>query len=231
MFQISRLGYVALILSLVTGCEQRPPSAIVVPSIPDDSYVRVMAELTRLRRRPPIARGQFERDRLADSVRTEVMERHGVTATEIAEFADVVGSDPRRMQTLAERIAALADSLDADSARADSIVADSGATDSAGRAAGSDNLVPIPGTGTLDSRSGRAAGDSTRLPNGEPQPRFADPALAAPADSGARTDTPDVRPGPERTRRPIRRPPPTPAPDSTSDQSNAAATEDESGAV
>ena len=63
MTPISRLGQLALILSLVTGCEERATIEDVIPPIPDDSYVEVMAELTRLRRRPPTARGQIERDR------------------------------------------------------------------------------------------------------------------------------------------------------------------------
>ena len=120
MTSTSRLGCLALILSLVTGCDERAAREDVTLPIPEDSYVAVMAELARVRRRPPHARGQIERDRLADSVRAEVLERHGVTAVEMVEFADGAGSDPGRMQDIAERIEALADSLEVGSVQPDS---------------------------------------------------------------------------------------------------------------
>ena len=126
MPSIPRLGYLAVCLSLVTGCKERAASEDVALPIPEDSYVAVMAELARVRRRPPPARGQLERDRLADSVRTEVLERHGVTAAELVDFAAAVGSDPGRMQDLAERIESFADSLETGAVRADTIRADSG---------------------------------------------------------------------------------------------------------
>jgi hypothetical protein len=201
MTPISRLGQLALLLSLVTGCEERATIEDVIPPIPDDSYVEVMAELTRIRRRPPTARGQIERDRLADSVRTEVLNRHGVTVAEIIEFADVVGSDPGRMQDLAERIATLADSLDADSTRVDSVRAVPIRGDPAAPSARFDRLDGEAGTDTLDARGERIAEDSSEIQGGDPglgsgipslavpsvaNPSFAIPGLAIPADSGIR---------------------------------------------
>ena len=103
MPSIPRLGYLAVCLSLVTGCKERAASEDVALPIPEDSYVAVMAELARVRRRPPPARGQLERDRLADSVRTEVLERHGVTAAELIEFADVVPSLAGELRAAAAR--------------------------------------------------------------------------------------------------------------------------------
>jgi hypothetical protein len=259
MTPVSRLSHLAIILSLVTGCDERATSEYVIPPIPDDSYVEVMAELTRLRRRPPTARGQIERDRLADSVRTEVLHRHGVTAAEIVAFSDVVGPDPSRMQILAERIATLADSLDADSVRADSIRADSVA-----QAARFDRLDAVAGMDTLDAGTGGVAEDSAEVQGGDPGPGFvvpnlanpgfaipglAIPSLAIPADSGTRiesaaagdtlpeveapppTDSAATRPRPGSGRRPVRRPLRTPEPDSTPDRSNHGATRDDAGAV
>jgi len=259
MTPISRLGQLALILSLVTGCEERATIEDVIPPIPDDSYVEVMAELTRLRRRPPTARGQIERDRLADSVRTEVLNRHGVTVAEIIEFADVVGSDPSRMQDLAERIATLADSLDADSTRVDSVRAEPIRGDSAAPSARFDRLDGEAGTDTLDARGERIAEDRTEIQGGDPglgiaipsvaNPSFAIPGLAFPADSGNRiestaaddtltevdspspTDSAVTRLRPGGGRRPVRRPLQTPEPDSTPDQSNHGATGDDTGTV
>ena len=223
MTSTSRLGYLALILSLVTGCDERAAREDVTLPIPEDSYVGVMAELARVRRRPPPARGQLERDRLADSVRTEVLERHGVTAVEIVEFADAVGADPGRMQDIAERIEALADSLEAGSVQPDSSRADS---------------VVI-----------RASEDSAEEPGADPETRFGNPDLAPPADSSVQVESPtaadtagEIEPAPEmdsaapRPRPsndgPLRRRPPKPAaPDSTNEQSNDGVKRDQTGAV
>ncbi len=204
MTPVSRLSHLAIMLSLVTGCDERATSEYLIPPIPDDSYVEVMAELTRLRRRPPTARGQIERDRLADSVRTEVLHRHGVTAAEIVAFSDVVGPDPSRMQILAERIATLADSLDADSVRADSMRADSIRADSVAQAARFDRLDAVAGMDTLDSGTDPSAEDDPEVQGGDPEPRIAIPSLAnpgfaipglaipslaIPADSGTRIES------------------------------------------
>lgn len=231
MTPISRFGHLALILSLVTGCEERATGEDVVPPIPDDSYVEVMAELSRLRRRAPTARGQIERNRLADSVRTEVLERHGVTAAEMIAFSDVVGSDPGRMQILAERIATLADSLDADSARADSIREASAAS-----AARFDRLEATAGTDTLDAGGGPGLVIPSFVSPGLAIPGLVIPMLVVPADSAILTestaaddtvpevettpptDSAAIRPRPPGGRRPVRRPPPTPTLDSTPDQ-------------
>ena len=223
MTSTSRLGYLALILSLVTGCDDRSAREDVAPPIPENAYVAVMAELARVRRRPPHARGQIERDRLADSVRTEVLERHSVTAVELVEFADVVGSDPGSMQEIAERIEALADSIEVVSVQADSIRADS---------------VVI-----------RASEDAAEEPGTDPETRFGNPDLASPADtaipveSPAAADTADEfepapptdsaapRPRPNDVGPRRRRPSKPAAPDSTNKQSNDGASRDQSSAV
>jgi hypothetical protein len=161
------------------------------------------------------------------------------------------------MQILAERIATLADSLDADSVRADSIRADSAAP-----AARFDRLDAVAGMDTLDAGARGVAEDSTKVQGGDPGPRFvvpslanpgfsipglAIPILAIPADSGTRidsaaaddtipeveappqTDSAATRPRPGSGRRPVRRPLRTPEPDSTPDRSNHGATGDDAG--
>jgi hypothetical protein len=236
MTLISRHVFLALSLSLLTGCGERTASEEFTTPISDDSYVAVMAELARVRRRPPHARGQIERDRLADSVRTEVLLRHGVTAAELIEFADVAGSDPARMQSLTERIETFADSIETSTVRADSIRADSVA-----RTRLSDRPDSLPETDTPVADSGRVIVDSFESRTVEPGARFADPDLNSVVDSGGQagraadesdsvavTDTLNMRetvpqtgatpiqPRSGRARRPARRPP-APAADSTSD--------------
>lgn len=233
MTLISRHVFLALILSFLTGCEERMASEELTTPISEDSYVAVMAELARVRRRPPHARGQVERDRLADSVRTEVLLRHGVTAAELIEFADVAGSDPARMQSLTERIETFADSIEIYRARADSSRADSVAQIELPD--GPDSLIE---SDTLVADSIRVIVDSSESRTVEPGARFADPDLNSVADSGVQagqtadesdsvtvTDTLNTRntvpptgaaPISGRAPRPARRPP-APAADSTSD--------------
>lgn len=243
MTLITRLVVLALILSLVTGCEERTASEELTPPMSEDSYVAVMAELARVRRRPPHARGQVERDRLADSVRTDVLLRHGVTAAELIEFADVVGSDPSRMQSLTERIETFADSIETSTVRADSV-----RSDSIARAQSSDGQDGLLETDTLVADSGRATVDGSEARTAEPGARFADPDLASTMDSGGQieptagerdslaaadsastreqvppTGAAPIRPRPGSARRPARRPPPAES-DSTSDPSNHGAT-------
>jgi hypothetical protein len=109
-----------------------------------------------------------------------VLHRHGVTAAEIVAFSDVVGPDPSRMQILAERIATLADSLDADSVRADSMRTDFIRADSVAQAARFDRLDAVAGMDTLDSGTDPAAEDDPEVQGGDPEPRIAIPSLANP---------------------------------------------------
>jgi hypothetical protein len=219
MTLISRYVFPALLLSLLAGCEERTASEEFTTPISEDSYVAVMAELARVRRRPPHARGQIERDRLADSVRTEVLLRHGVTAAELIEFADVA-----------------ADSIETSTIRADSIRADSVAQIQL-----SDRPDSLLESDTLVADSIRVIGDSSESRTVEPGARFADPDLNGVADTGVQagrtadesdsvavTDSLNTRetvppagaapiqPRSGRARRPARRPP-APAADSTSD--------------
>jgi hypothetical protein len=85
-----------------------------------DTYVEVMVELTRLRRLPPSARGAPERERLSDSIRADILSRHGVTAEQVVAFADFVGRDPTLMMGLSQAISERSDSITAALARADS---------------------------------------------------------------------------------------------------------------
>ena len=249
MTPISRFGFLALILSLLAGCETRTASEELLTPIPEDSYVAVMGELANLRRRPPHARGQIERDRLADSVRTEILIRRDVTAAELVEFADVVGSEPGRMQSLTERIESFADSLEVSAVRLDSIQADSVV-----QSQESDGQDSLPVTDTPAMDTGRGTADSSEARTAERGARFADPDLEVPAvadetvdpaaaegdslpatdtlrdvDSMPPTDAAPIRRRPGNSRRPVQRPPPAAAPDSTPGQSNHGATATDTG--
>lgn len=79
--------------------------------IDGDTYVAVMGELADLERFPPPGRDDVARIERADSARQAILERHGVTADELLEFAEAAGARPDLMVELTERIVALSDSL------------------------------------------------------------------------------------------------------------------------
>lgn len=79
--------------------------------IDEDTYVAVMGELADLERFPPSGPGDSARAERADSARLAILERHGVTADELLEFAETAGARPDLMVELSERIVALSDSL------------------------------------------------------------------------------------------------------------------------
>jgi hypothetical protein len=250
MAPISRLCFPVLLLMLIPGCGDSEGGEELPLPITEESYVAAMADLARVRRHPPRGRGQYERERLADSVRTDALLRHGVTAEELIAFADVVGSDPGRMQSLTERIESFADSLEADSLRADSIAAsleaDSLRADSVAASLEADSLRADSvraDSGEADSlvADSMRADPVERVGGRDREPRFADPGAAPAAASGRQIDSTAVdgdtlpaadealgsdsvpapgaapiRPRSGNARRPGRRPPPTPDPDSAS---------------
>ena len=169
MMSFLRHRFALLLLPVLVGCPNADEPAAELP-IPQESYVNVMVELTRLKRFPPPARGEPERERLSDSIRTEILARHGVTAAEIAAFADVAGRDPTLMMELSQAIAERADSLQAALARGDS-------TPSSSPGDRVESEVPDP----EESEAEDAVADPV------PGPRFAQPVdsvtLDRPADS------------------------------------------------
>lgn len=76
-----------------------------------DTYVTVMGELADLDRFPPSGSDEAARAERADSVRRAILERHGVAAAELLEFAETAGARPHLMVELTDRIVALSDSL------------------------------------------------------------------------------------------------------------------------
>jgi hypothetical protein len=174
-----------LLLPVLVGCQNADEPAAELP-IPQDTYVDVMVELTRLKRLPPPARGEPERQRLSDSIRAEILTRHGVTAAEIVAFADIAGRDPTLMMGLSQAIAERADSIQAALARGDSVP-------SSGRGAAAD-----PAGGKQEEAEAAGAAEDAA-----PAPRFAEPSDSVTLDRPADTAriAPRRPPG-----RPIERP-------------------------
>lgn len=79
--------------------------------IDGDTYVTVMAELADLERFPPSGPDEVTRTERADSARQRILERHGVTADQLLEFAEAAGARPDLMVELGERIVSLSDSM------------------------------------------------------------------------------------------------------------------------
>lgn len=125
---LARVSALAIAPTLIVlGC--RESAAGDDDPISPDVYVGVMAELADLRRFPPAGGDLADRDARADSMRKAILEAHAVTAAELLAFAEQAGPDPGRMESLAERIAAMTDSLGAlrDTAVAPEPVADDAA--------------------------------------------------------------------------------------------------------
>ena len=193
-----------LLFPVLAGCAERDEQATQLP-MSQGTYVDVMAELTRLRRLPPPARGEPERERLADSIRAEILLRHGVTAEQLVAFADVAGRDPTLMMGLSQAIAERADSVQAEIARGDSTAAaETGASgDSAATRRGESRPVEASVDTALSGADGASSPPSSiEDPSEEdsvPGPRFAEP-----SDSSVRDPSPDsARPslGPPARRR------------------------------
>jgi hypothetical protein len=187
-----------LIVAALTACDNGGEQSVSLP-MPQDTYVDVMVELTRLRRKPPSARGAPERERLADSMRAEILERHGVTPEDLLAFADVAGRDPTLMMGLSQAIAELGDSLEVRLSRAETAgdQGDSGA-DSAD--------PPATEADSMEVTAPSAESDTPALPprsneSAAPRPRFsvpADSAMPVEVDSPGRSlrRPPKTRPRP-----------------------------------
>jgi hypothetical protein len=174
-----------------------PPSL----PIPQETYVGVMAELARLRKRPPAARSAPERERLTDSILGEILARYEVSPEEIVEFADVVGRDPTFMMELSQAIAEASDSMDAE-------LAVEGLGDEAstsGDEPASESASSTPPSSSAEPERDPVAADPV------PGARFANPVpdqvpgVESPegeADSVPHADRAPVRPEPRRLQRP-----------------------------
>ena len=98
-------------LPLAAGCDGG--SSPIEGTMDPEVFVSVMAQLSQVYQFPPAGTLADDRHARADSLRSQILREHGVTAEQLIEFAERAGRDPTRMEELAERIAALNDSLTA----------------------------------------------------------------------------------------------------------------------
>jgi hypothetical protein len=160
-----------------------------------------MAELARLRRRPPSARSAPERERLADSIRGEVLARYEVSPGEIVEFADVAGRDPTFMMEVSQAIAEFSDSLDAELA----LEGSGDEADTSGDEPASESAASTPPSSTAGPESDPVAADpvpGARFANPVPDSLPGDESPEGEADSVPPADRAPVRPDPRRLQRP-----------------------------
>jgi len=119
-----RFAAPAVALTLVfSACSDG--TAGVDTAINPELYVAVMGELADLSRFPPEGTNSEDLQVLSDSAREAILKTHGVTAPELLAFARSSGSNPARMEMLADQISAIADSLSElrDSLQAETVTA------------------------------------------------------------------------------------------------------------
>lgn len=178
------LSFAVLLACCAPADEEATPA-----SIRDEVYVQVMAELMILDANAPAGETAEEQEARADSMRAEILAAQGVTAQELLDFVEVVGSDASRMESLwalitqkydSTRIADLRRETEARSETEGKLGAEAraGASGTAAGAAGdveSTGTVGGPGDATGERTRGRllrrpptsrpATGDST-VPSG-----------------------------------------------------------------
>lgn len=194
--------WVALAL-LISGCDAAAPEE--TGGLAASTYVNVVSDLADLQRFPPPGADSTARRTRADSVRQVILDRYGVTAAELIEFAERVGLQPDRMESISERIVARTDSLAhvrADASMGpDSVSLDAVGADSARESAvDSDSAADAAADAAADSAADAAVLESIRL-NGRARQGARSPARAEPipirGDDGEPVD-PRRRPTPDR---------------------------------
>ncbi len=97
------LGGVLLLMTLASGCVERAPEEVPGP-VTDDVYVDVMTQLLLVDVNPPKGASAEERETREDSVRAKILADHGVTSGDVLRYADALGSEAGRMESLWQRI-------------------------------------------------------------------------------------------------------------------------------
>ena len=97
------LGGVLLLMTLASGCVERAPEEIPGP-VTDDVYIDVMTQLLLVDVKPPKGASAEEREARADSMRAKILAEHGVTSGDVLRYADALGSEAGRMESLWQRI-------------------------------------------------------------------------------------------------------------------------------
>ena len=96
---LAPLAFAAMVACCAPGDEE-----VNLDWIPDDVYVQVMTELMLLDATPPTGATVAEQEAKADSIRSEILAAQGVTARELLDFAEALGSEAAHMESLWERI-------------------------------------------------------------------------------------------------------------------------------
>lgn len=181
----SRQALAALSFTILFACCAPVDEEATPVGMRDEVYVQVMAELMILDASTPAGETAEEQEARADSMRAEILAAQGVTAQELLEFVEVVGSDASRMESLwalitqkydSTRIADLRRETEARSETEGKLGAEAraGASDSAAGAAGVADTTGTSGARADTARerlrgrllrrpptSGSATGDST----------------------------------------------------------------------
>ena len=89
------LAFLVLAASCAPADEQATPAGMR-----DEVYVQVMAELMILDANLPAGESVEEQEARADSIRAEILAAQGVTARELLDFVEAVGSEASRMESL-----------------------------------------------------------------------------------------------------------------------------------
>jgi len=100
-----------LVIATLVACGAPDQDETIAEGLPDYVYVEVMTELLLLDASLPGDRMLPEREAgLADSLRSDILAAHGVTAQEILDFTEANGGEAGRMEGLWERITHVYDS-------------------------------------------------------------------------------------------------------------------------
>ena len=181
----SRQALASLSFAILFACCAPADEEATPAGMRDEVYVQVMAQLMILDASTPTGETAEEREARADSMRAEILAAQGVTAQELLDFVEVVGSDASRMESLwalitqkydSTRIADLRRETEARSETEGKLGAEAraGERDSAAGAAGvADSTEPVGAPGDTarerlrgrllrrPPKSGSATGDST----------------------------------------------------------------------
>ena len=167
---LAPLSFAVLVACCAPADEEVNPAGIR-----DEVYVQVMAELMILDSAPPAGATVEEEEARADSMRAEVLAAHNVTAQELLDFVEVVGSEASHMEALWARI-----TQQYDSTRIANLRRETEASSEAEGKLGAEARAGAGAPGESDSTrtAGRQGDDPAPNPRGRP---FRRPVKSSPA--------------------------------------------------